>query len=113
MRPDPASAARLYEYVVRRILEWTGDAARDSGYGELPDQEEDEILRRPVAFDPRFDLEPYGGPLLVDLLEEDFLREGIRPDFRRRLAELGLEAALVDAETVGDYLTVLARTLPA
>ena len=103
---------RLREYVVRRVLEWTGDAARESGYGELPDQDEEELLRRPIAFDPRFDLDPSGGPVLVDLLEEDFRREGVRPEFRRRLSEFGLEARLVDAETIADYLAVLERALP-
>lgn len=102
---------RLKEYLLRRILEWTGDAARDSGYGELPDQEEEELLSRPILYDPRFGLEAYGGPLLIDLLEEDFRREGLRVDLRRRLSEQGLETSLVEAETIGAYLEVLQRSL--
>jgi hypothetical protein len=106
--------SRLKEYLLRRVLEWIGDAALDSGFGDLPDQDEEDLLSRPILFDPRFDLDPSEGvPLLIDLLEEDMSREVAPPKLRQRLAEAQLEAALVDAETVGEYLGVLCRALGA
>jgi hypothetical protein len=103
--------AQLKEYLLHRILQWTHAAALESGFGELPEQEEADLLARPILYDPRFDLDPDEGPLMIDLLEEDLTTAGQAPHLRRALATHGLEAALIEAETVAEYLAVLSTAM--
>jgi hypothetical protein len=78
----------------------------------MPDVDDAELLRRPIAHDPRFGLEAWPGtPLLIDLVAEDLAAAGRPVDLRASLRRMGLEEALCEAETVGEYIAVLERAV--
>lgn len=102
----------LSAYALQWIRRWIEEAAGESGYGPVPEIDEADIRARPIAFDPRFGLEPWPGtPLLIDLLEADLRAAGTPVDLRAALRRGGLEAELARAETVGDFLAILERAV--
>jgi len=105
--PSDPIAEALFK-VIRRL---SAEAAYESLYGEeIPESREAEMLERPIAFDPRFDLDPVT-PLVIDDVSRSLRETGIPVDLRSEVLRQGLADTLTQAETVGDYLSVLRSAL--
>lgn len=90
--------------VVRRL---SAEAAYESLYGEdVPEAAAEEILERPIAFDPRFDLDDTTR-LVIDDVSEALRHLGHPADLKGAVLAAHLGGALRDAPTIRDYLGVL------
>lgn len=99
----------LTESLLQVIRRLSAEAAYESLYGEeIPEAEASEMLARPIAFDPRFDLDG-AAEYVIDDMTLNMKRLGHDVDLRRAVVRSGLGAALEEAETVAAWLAIVRR----
>jgi|GEM_PF-4176420 len=101
----------LMESLLQVIRRLSAEAAYESLYGEeIPESQASEMLARPIAFDPRFDLVG-AAEYVIDDMTLNMRRMGHDTDLRQAVVAAGLGDALEAADTVSDYLAVVRRAV--